>query len=174
MGQPELNVDPRFDTNFKRGKTNRAELMDIINIWSRTFTVDALIAALDETGIPSARYNELPDVWEDVQVKHRKLRATTPHPHAEAGSVDLIASPLAQMSASPATIRLAPPLLGEHNDDVLAGLLGYSAERIAELKGKMQTTVALSLSKGASRPKATVETLKRASTSSALRCCIRR
>jgi crotonobetainyl-CoA:carnitine CoA-transferase CaiB-like acyl-CoA transferase len=134
MGQPELNVDPRFDTNFKRGKTNRAELMDIINIWSRTFTVDALIAALDETGIPSARYNELPDVWEDVQVKHRNLRATTPHPHAEAGSVDLIASPLAQMSASPATIRMAPPLLGEHNDDVLAGLLGYSAERIAELK----------------------------------------
>jgi crotonobetainyl-CoA:carnitine CoA-transferase CaiB-like acyl-CoA transferase len=134
MGQPELNDDPRFDTNFKRGKTNRAELMEIINVWSRTFTVDALIAALDETGIPSARYNELPDVWEDVQVKHRKLRANTPHPHAEAGSVDLIASPLSQMSASPATIRLAPPLLGEHTEEILHALAGYDDERIAALR----------------------------------------
>ncbi len=134
MGQPELNTDPRFDSNFKRGKTNRAELMDIINIWCRSFTVDALISALDEAGIPSARYNALPDVWEDAQVKHRKLRATTPHAFADAGSVDLIASPLAQMSASPATIRMAPPMLGEHNDEVLKELLGYNDDRIAELR----------------------------------------
>ncbi|RZJ96294.1 MAG: CoA transferase, partial [Novosphingobium sp.] len=67
------------------------------------------------------------------QVQHRGLKATTPHAHAKAGSVDLIASPLAQMSASPAAIRRAPPLLGEHLDEVLAEL-GYSAERIAELK----------------------------------------
>ena len=133
MDQPELFTDPRFDSNFKRGKTNRAELIDIINVWSRSLTVNDLLAALDGVGIPAARYNELEDVWKDQQVQHRKLRATTPHPHAEAGSVDLIASPLAQMSASPATIRMAPPMLGEHNRDVLNGLLGLSDERIAEL-----------------------------------------
>ena len=134
MGQSELFTDPRFDSNFKRGKTNRAELMAIINAWSGKLTVDQIIAALDEAGIPSARYNELADVWEDPQVKYRGLRATTPHPHAEAGSVDLIASPLAQMSASPATIRMPPPLLGEHSDEILHGLLGYDAARIAELR----------------------------------------
>ncbi len=134
MGQPELNDDPRFDSNFKRGKTNRAELMDVINLWSRTFTVDALIAALDETGIPSARYNELADVWKDPQVQYRGLRATTPHTFAEVGSVDLIASPLSQMSASPATIRLPPPMLGEHTDQVLHGLLGYDKDRIEALR----------------------------------------
>jgi crotonobetainyl-CoA:carnitine CoA-transferase CaiB-like acyl-CoA transferase len=134
MGQPELFADPRFDTNFKRGRTGQAELIEIINHWSRRLTVADLLAKFDDAGIPAAKYNELSEVWEEPQVQHRGLRAATPHPYAEAGSVDLIASPLAQMSASPATIRMPPPMLGEHTEEVLGGLLGYSASRIAQLR----------------------------------------
>jgi crotonobetainyl-CoA:carnitine CoA-transferase CaiB-like acyl-CoA transferase len=133
MEQPELFTDPRFDSNLKRGKTNRAELMDIINAWSGGFTVARMQEMLDNAGIPAARYNELADVWEDEQVKHRNLRATTPHAWAESGSVDLIASPLAQMSASPATIRMAPPMLGEHTAEVLAEL-GIDEARLTALR----------------------------------------
>ncbi|MFA7602689.1 MAG: CaiB/BaiF CoA-transferase family protein [Novosphingobium sp.] len=133
MEQPELFTDPRFDSNFKRGKTNRAELIDIINVWSRRFTQAEVRAMLDEAGIPAAKYNELSEVWEDPQVQYRNLRARTPHAYAAAGHVDLIASPLAQMSASPATIRRAPPMLGEHNGEVLAEL-GYDEERLAALR----------------------------------------
>lgn len=133
MEQPELNTDPRFDSNLKRGKTNRAELMEIINGWSGRFPVAEVQAMLDGAGIPAARYNELAQVWEDPQVQHRGLRATTPHAFAESGSVDLIASPLAKMSASPATIRMAPPMLGEHTDAVLTEL-GYDEAQIAALR----------------------------------------
>jgi len=61
------------------------------------------------------------------------LKARTPHAYAEAGYVDLIQSPLAQMSESPATIRMAPPMLGEHTGQVLAEL-GYDDAAIAQLR----------------------------------------
>ncbi len=133
MEQPELYEDDRFNSNMKRAKLHRVELMDIINDWSRGFTTADLQAMFDGVGIPAARYNDLDEVWDEPQVKHRNLRAATPHPWAESGSVDLIASPLAHMSRTPATIRAAPPLIGEHSDEILK-TIGYDDARIAELR----------------------------------------
>lgn len=133
MEQPELFDDPRFNSNMNRAKLHRAELIDLINEWSRQFTTAELQHRFDSVGIPAARYNELHEVWENPQVQHRGLRAATPHAWAESGSVDLIASPLSHMSQTPATIRMAPPLIGEHTQQVLTEL-GYTDAQIAELR----------------------------------------
>lgn len=130
MERPDLFEDPRFNTNPKRG-TNRNELVAIINQWSMDWKGADLLEALDGIGLPAARYNELPEVFEDVQVQHRELKVTVPHPVA--GEVTMLASPLAYMSGSPMTY-LAPPTIGQHTDDILAERLNMSAEEIGRLR----------------------------------------
>lgn len=130
MEMPELFDDPRFNSNPKRG-ANRNELIDIINKWAAGWKVGDLLASLDRLGIPAARYNELPDVWEDEQVQHRKLKVTIPHPVS--GEVSMIASPLAYMSESPVTYQ-APPTIGQHSDEILGDLLNLSPEEIGQLR----------------------------------------
>jgi len=130
MEMPGLFDDPRFNSNPKRG-ANRNELIDIINKWAAGWKVGDLLTSLDELGIPAARYNELPDVWEDEQVQHRNLKVTIPHPVS--GEVSMIASPLAYMSESPVTYQ-APPTIGQHSDEILGDLLKLSPEQIGQLR----------------------------------------
>lgn len=130
MKRPDLFIDPRFDTNPKRG-ANRNELIAIINQWTMGWKVADFLAALDEVGIPAARYNNLSDVWEDEQVQHRKLKVTIPHPVS--GKVSMIASPLAHMSGSKMRYE-APPTIGQHTDEILRELLKLSSDEIEQLR----------------------------------------
>lgn len=130
MKRPDLFIDPRFDTNPKRG-ANRNELIAIINQWTMGWKVADFLAALDEVGIPAARYNNLSDVWEDVQVQHRNLKVTIPHPVS--GKVSIIASPLAHMSGSKMRYE-APPTIGQHTDEILRELLKLSGDEIEQLR----------------------------------------
>ncbi len=130
MERPDLFNDERFNSNPKRG-TNRNELVAIINQWSMGWKAADLLEALDKIGLPAARYNELPEVFDDVQVQHRKLKVTVPHPIA--GEVTMISSPLAYMSDSPVKYN-APPTIGQHNEEVWSERLKLSAEEIAKLR----------------------------------------
>ena len=135
MGQPELRTDERFNTNPKRG-LNRNALIAIINAWSSGFTTAQMLAALDKISVPAARYNDLPDVFKDAQVQHRGLKVSVPHPTAAAGRIDILASPLAHMGATPADHPVAPPTLGQHTDAILAERLGLSPAEIADLRSR--------------------------------------
>lgn len=130
MERPDLFDDPRFNTNPKRG-ANRNELVAIINQWSMGWKAADLLEALDGIGLPAARYNELPEVFDDVQVQHRELKVTVPHPVS--GEVTMIASPLAHMSESPMKYE-APPTIGQHTDEILGERLNMSAEEISRLR----------------------------------------
>jgi len=133
MKRPEWIADPRFATNLLRGQ-NRSELLTLINQWSRQWPANDLLELFEQSGLAAARYNELPQVWEVPQVQHRGLRVRMPHPAA--GTVDLIGSPMAHMSATPARITRAPPMLGEHTGEILSSVLGLSEARISELRQK--------------------------------------
>jgi crotonobetainyl-CoA:carnitine CoA-transferase CaiB-like acyl-CoA transferase len=86
---------------------------------------------LAAAGVPCAPINDIAQVFEDPQVKHRGLRVELPD--AAAGKAAFVASPL-RFSESPVEYRLPPPLLGEHNQEVLENLLGMLPEEITRLR----------------------------------------
>ncbi|UXC35326.1 CaiB/BaiF CoA transferase family protein [Cupriavidus gilardii] len=131
-GRPELSADPRFATNPQR-VANRDTLVPMLAEMVRPRTRAQWIADLEAAGVPCGPINTLDDVFEDAQVKARGLRVDLPHPSA--GEVKLVGSPI-KMSATPPQAVRHPPLLGEHTDAVLGEMLGYTPERIAELRAK--------------------------------------
>ncbi|MCS6803480.1 MAG: CoA transferase, partial [Dehalococcoidia bacterium] len=129
-GCPELAEEPRFRTMSQR-IVHRAELVPIIREIMRTRSKREWIEALEAANVPCGPINNMKEVFEDPQVRHRRLRVDMPHPSGAAAP--LVASPL-RLSKTPVEYRLAPPLLGEHTDEVLRGLLGKSDAEIAQLR----------------------------------------
>ena len=81
------------------------------------------LALLDAADVPASPVNELPQVFENPQVRHRGLLVTTDHP--EAGPLPLLASPL-RLSATPVVDYPAPPTLGQHTREVLRERLQFT------------------------------------------------
>lgn len=89
-----------------------------------------LIQRLQEAGMMAVRVNELPEVVADPQVAHNEMVIAAEH--TVVGAMKLVGFPL-KLSETPATLRSAPPLLGEHNEEILSELLGISDVEIAKL-----------------------------------------
>ncbi|MBQ5964923.1 CaiB/BaiF CoA-transferase family protein [Massilia sp. ZL223] len=131
-GRPELGQDPRFATNPLRVK-NRDVLVPVLAEMVREKTRDEWIALLEACGVPCGPINDIGEVFANEQVVAREVAIELPHP--KAGKVKLVRSPI-RMSATPATSDKAPPLLGQHTEEVLREVLGRSEEEIASLRGK--------------------------------------
>jgi formyl-CoA transferase len=128
-GCPELAEEQRFATNSQR-IVHRAELIPIVAGILRTRSKREWLEALEAAGVPCGPINNMQEVFDDPQVKHRKLRVDMPHPSG--GSAPVVASPM-RLSETPVEYRMAPPLLGQHNDEVYRGLLGKSEAELARL-----------------------------------------
>jgi len=129
-GYPELAEELRFATNPQR-ILHRAELIPIVAEIMRTRTKQEWIEALEAATVPCGPINSMKEVFEDPQVKHRGLRVDMEN--TLGGSTPVVASPM-RLSGTPVEYRLAPPTLGQHNADVLGGLLGKSAAEIDRLQ----------------------------------------
>jgi formyl-CoA transferase len=129
-GRSDLAADPRFATNPLRVQ-NRELLVPLLADMVRGRTRAEWIAQLEAVGVPCGPINDLGEVFENPQVKARGVAYEMDHPAA--GKVKLVRSPM-RMSATPAGAELAPPMLGQHTDEVLREVLGRSEEQIAQLR----------------------------------------
>lgn len=130
IGAPEWADDPRFDTNLKRVE-RREELVRLIDARLQARSRDQWIAAFAAAGLPTGPINTVDQVFRDPQVLHRGMVEEIEHPTA--GRVKLVGIPV-KFTATPGEIRLPPPLLGQHTEEVLTGLLGLTASEIAALR----------------------------------------
>ena len=129
-GAPGLAEEPRFKTNSQR-IVHRAELIPLIAEIMRARSKQEWIEALEAATVPCGPINNMKEVFEDPQVKHRGLRIDMPHP--QGGTAPVVASPM-RLSQTPVEYRFAPPLLGQHNNEIYRELLGKSDAEIARLK----------------------------------------
>jgi len=127
-----IAVEPRFVDNRSR-LANRAALVAIIAEAMRTRTTQEWLAVLEAEGVPCGPINTIDQVFADPQVVERGLRFDLPHPAA--GSVPQVANPI-RFSRSPIEYRAAPPVLGQHTQEVLGGVLGMAPEVVASLKDR--------------------------------------
>jgi len=126
-----LATDARFATNGKRVE-NRAELTVLLNeIFAKRTTRD-WVTALEAAGVPNGPINSLEQVFQEPQAVARGLRIEMQHPLA--GTISLIRSPM-RFSETPIEHTVPPPLLGQHTEEILRGMLGRSDEDIARLRG---------------------------------------
>jgi len=130
LERPELAEDPRFSTNPLR-VTNYADLRPLLAEVFRGQTTAAWQTRLDAAGIPISPINTVADVMEHPQVLAREMLVQLNHPVA--GKMTVPGIPV-KLSDTPGALRTAAPTLGQHTEEVLLELLGYTAEQVAQLR----------------------------------------
>lgn len=129
-GRPGLAKDARFATNAARVE-NRSALIPHIDRLCRRKTTSAWLKALARSKVPCGPINDLAQVFDDAQVRHRKLRLELSH--AKGGRLPQVRNPVL-FSRTALKYRDAPPLLGQHTDEVLHKELGVTAEELRRLR----------------------------------------
>jgi formyl-CoA transferase len=132
IGRSELADDPRFAKNSNRVQNREVLITALSEIFLGRET-DAWMKLLNEAEVPCAPVQTIDQVFKDPQVLHREMLIKVEHPTA--GTVPMAGIPV-KFSATPASIRLPPPTLGQHTEEVLTSWLGIEREEIEELKRK--------------------------------------
>lgn len=128
---PELATNPLFAKNRDR-VLNRGQLVPILEAVMKTRSKADWLGALEAAKVPCGAINSLAEVFADPQIEARKMVTEWQHPVKD--DLKLVSSPM-RLSATPVRTDLPPPLLGQHTEEVLRGVLNYSDAKLSELKG---------------------------------------
>ena len=126
----DLVKDERFAKNAVRVK-HRTTLVPILEEVFKQRATAEWVAALEEAGVPCGPINTVAQAFADPQVQARGMQISLPHPLA--GNVPLMGSPM-KFSATPIEHKLAPPVLGQHADEILEQVLGLGPDARAKLR----------------------------------------
>jgi crotonobetainyl-CoA:carnitine CoA-transferase CaiB-like acyl-CoA transferase len=129
LGAPELSDDQRFATNGGRVE-HRVELRALLAAHFERRTSAEWLSVLDTADVPSGPVLDVIEAFGTPQAAARQMRVGLEHPRL--GAVDQVGLPIT-LSATPATIRTPPPLLGEHGRAILEEL-GFGPSVVARLE----------------------------------------
>jgi formyl-CoA transferase len=129
MGRPELAQDARYKTHTARGQ-NQQELDDLIADWTRTVDAGTLEDLMEKHAIPAGRIFRAPEMLADPHFKAREAIVTVMHKTFGDLAMQNVAP---RLSATPGQVRHAGPDLGEHNSEILTGVLGIETAEIEKL-----------------------------------------
>ncbi|MEE8471030.1 MAG: CoA transferase, partial [Dehalococcoidia bacterium] len=129
MGMPELKDDPRFQNIFS--VEAGLEFDAIWYSWLADHTKEELFEIFLEARVASAPVNSPEDLVKNRQLEAREYFTEIEHPTT--GKVTYPGAPF-KMTETPWEIRRPAPLLGQHNEEVYCGLLGYTREDLVKLR----------------------------------------
>ena len=130
LAHPEWSSDPRFLTNGLRVQ-NRDLLEPMIEHVTKTKTTAEWLKVFEGSGIPYAAVNDIQQTLQHEHVLARGMVQDVEHPTC--GSLKMVAGPV-KYSGFQAGIRMAPPVLGEHTDEVLREVVGLEKAEIRTLR----------------------------------------
>ncbi len=130
LERPELARDPRYDTEAKRVQ-HREALIPLLNEILGARPAAQWMTRFEAAGVPAGRIKSVAEVCQSEHLKARGMIVTLPHPKAK--QVTLMGVPV-RLHATPGRVASAPPLLGQHSEQVLRSLVGLRPAAIARLR----------------------------------------